>query len=169
MDLGRAARRSRLYLFLAGIRRAFCQKLPTDYRLYDDRVPHRERVQQAIDWLALPADKRPNLVTLYFSVVDSVSHTFGPKAPATLSAIIEVDRQIAVLWQAIESINTQQDADINLMLVSDYGISEVDPDMFIDTNTLPRPKGFKRVNVSARVTYYQGDPDADIDGLARAG
>ena len=146
----------------------FANKLPTDYRPYDDRVPHRERVQQAIDSLALPADKRPDLVTLYFSVVDSASHTFGPKAPAILSAIIEVDRQIAVLWQAIESINTQQDADINLMLVSDHGMSEVDPDMFIDTKTLPRRKGFKRVNGSTRVTYYQRDPEADIDGLARA-
>ena len=52
-------------------------------------MPHRERVQQVIDWLALPADKRPDLVTLYFSVVDSASHTFGHKAPATLSSIIE--------------------------------------------------------------------------------
>ena len=51
------------------------------------------------------------------------------------------------------------------MLVSDHGMSEVNPDLFIDTNTLPRPKGFKRVNGSTRVTYYQRDPDADIDSL----
>ena len=146
----------------------FSNTLPTDYRPYDGRVPHLQRVQQAIDWLALPADKRPDLVTLYFSVVDSASHTYGPAAPATLTAINEVDRQIAVLWQAIESINTQQDANINLMLVSDHGMSEVDPNLFIDTSTLPRPKGFKRVNGSTRVTYYQRDTDADIDGLADA-
>ena len=144
----------------------FANRLPTDYRAYDGRVPHRERVQQVVDWLALPEEQRPELVTLYFSVVDSASHTFGPAAPETLSAISEVDHQIAVLWQAIESINTQQDADINLMLVSDHGMSEVDPNLFIDTNTLPQPKGFKRVNGSTRVTYYQRDSDADIDGLA---
>ena len=144
---------------------AFAGVLPSDYRAFDRRVPHRERVQQAIDWLALPAEQRPDLVTLYFSVVDSTGHTYGPAAPATLSAIIEVDRQISLLWQAIELINTQQEADINLMLVSDHGMSEVNPDLFIDTNTLPRPKGFKRVNGSTRVTYYQRDPDADIDGL----
>ena len=144
---------------------SFADRLPTDYRPYDGRVPHRERVQQAIDWLALPAEQRPDLVTLYFSVVDSTGHTYGPAAPATLSAIIEVDRQISLLWQAIELINTQQEADINLMLVSDHGMSEVNPDLFIDTNTLPRPKGFKRVNGSTRVTYYQRDPDADIDSL----
>ena len=146
----------------------FANKLPTDYRAFDGRVPHRERVQQVVDWLSLPADQRPDLVTLYFSVVDSASHTYGPTAPATLSAIVEVDRQIAVLWQAIESLNLREGTDINLMLVSDHGMSEVDPNLFIDTNTLPRPKGFKRVNGSTRVTYYQRDPDADIDALSGA-
>ncbi len=146
----------------------FANTLPTDYRAFDGRIPHRERVQQVVDWLSLPPKQRPDLVTLYFSVVDSASHTFGPAAPATLSAIIEVDRQIAVLWQAIESINAEEGADINLMLVSDHGMSEVDPDLFIDTNTLPRPKGFKRVNGSTRVTYYQRDPDADMNALASA-
>ena len=146
----------------------FANKLPTDYRAFDGRVPHRERVQQVVDWLSLPADKRPDLVTLYFSVVDSTSHTYGPTAPATLSAIVEVDRQIAVLWQAIESLNLREGTDINLMLVSDHGMSEVDPNLFIDTNTLPRPKGFKRVNGTTRVTYYQRDPDADIDALSGA-
>ena len=146
----------------------FANKLPTDYRAFDGRVPHRERVQQVVDWLSLPADQRPDLVTLYFSVVDSASHTYRPTAPATLSAIFEVDRQIAVLWQAIESLNSREGADINLMLVSDHRMSEVDPNLFIDTNTLPRPKGFKRVNGSTRVTYYQRDPDADIDALSGA-
>ena len=146
----------------------FANKLPTDYRAFDGRVPHRERVQQVVDWLSLPADQRPVLVTLYFSVVDSASHTYGPTAPATLSAIVEVDRQIAVLWQAIESLNLREGTDINLMLVSDHGMSEVDPNLFIDTNTLPRPKGFKRVNGTTRVTYYQRDPDADIVALSGA-
>ena len=146
----------------------FANKLPTDYRAFDGRVPHRERVQQVVDWLSLPADQRPDLVTLYFSVVDSASHTYGPTAPATLSAIVEVDRQIAVLWQAIESLNLREGTDINLMLVSDHGMSEVDPNLFIDINTLPRPKGFKRVNGTTRVTYYQRDPDADIDALSGA-
>ena len=146
----------------------FANKLPTDYRAFDGRVPHRERVQQVVDWLSLPADQRPDLVTLYFSVVDSASHTYGPTAPATLAAIVEVDRQIAVLWQAIESLNIREGTDINLMLVSDHGMSEVDPNLFIDTNTLPQPKGFKRVNGSTRVTYYQRDPDADIDALSGA-
>jgi predicted AlkP superfamily pyrophosphatase or phosphodiesterase len=142
--------------------------LPTDYRAYDGRVPHQARIRQVIEWLSFPDTERPDLVTLYFSAVDSAGHTFGPEAEETLAAIAEVDRQIATLWGAIKRLNDEQRAEISLMLVSDHGMSEVDPEVFIDTNTLPRPKGFKRVNGSTRVTYYQRDPRADLSGLANA-
>jgi len=143
----------------------FDNTLPTDCRTYDGRVPHTERVAQAVEWLSLPAGQRPDLVTLYFSAVDSAGHTFGPDAPETLAAIADIDDHIATLWQAIEALNVRGDAEINLLLVSDHGMAEVDPDAFIDTNTLPKPQGFKRVNGSTRVTYYQRDPAADIEAL----
>ena len=144
----------------------FDNTLPTDYRAYDGRVPHTERVTQVVEWLSLPAGQRPDLVTLYFSAVDSAGHTYGPDAPETLAAIADVDDHIATLWRAIAALNGRGDGEINLLLVSDHGMAEVDPDAFIDTNTLPRPRGFKRVNGSTRVTYYQRDPDADIEALA---
>ena len=144
----------------------FDNTLPTDYRAYDGRVPHTERVKQVVEWLSLPAGQRPDLVTLYFSAVDSAGHTYGPDAPETLAAIADVDDHIATLWRAIAALNGRGDGEINLLLVSDHGMAEVDPDAFIDTNTLPRPRGFKRVNGSTRVTYYQRDPDADIEALA---
>ncbi len=144
------------------------ETLPTDFRAYDDRVPHKARVDQVIEWLTLPDVERPELVTLYFSAVDSAGHTFGPEAPETLAKITEVDHQIARLWGAIERLNARAGAEISLLLVSDHGMAEVDPDVFIDTNTLPRPKGFKRVNGSTRVTYYQRDSTADIQKLATA-
>ena len=147
---------------------AFADILPTDYRAFDGRVPHKARVKQAIEWLALPAGERPDLVTLYFSAVDSASHTYGPEAPETREAIAEIDLQVAALWRAMEELNRRDNAEHHLLLVSDHGMVEVDPELFIDTNTLPRPKGFKRVNGTTRVTYYQRDPAADIDSLAAA-
>ncbi|MCH1611571.1 MAG: ectonucleotide pyrophosphatase/phosphodiesterase [Luminiphilus sp.] len=141
--------------------------LPTDYRLYDGRVPHGKRVTQVVEWLSLPEATRPKLVTLYFSTVDSAGHTFGPESRETRAAIAEIDEQIARLWRSIESLNANDDAQISLLLVSDHGMAEVDPETFIDTNDLPRPKGFKPMNGSTRVTYYQRDPEADLAALAR--
>ena len=140
--------------------------LPTDYRLYDGRVPHGKRVAQVVEWLSLPKGTRPDLVTLYFSAVDSAGHTFGPESKETRAAIAEIDEQIATLWRSIQSLNVNADAQISLLLLSDHGMAEVDPATFIDTNDLPRPQGFKRMNGSTRVTYYQRDPEADLTELA---
>lgn len=140
--------------------------LPTDYRLYDGRVPHGKRVAQVVEWLSLPKGTRPDLVTLYFSAVDSAGHTFGPGSKETRAAIAEIDEQIATLWRSIQSLNVNADAQISLLLLSDHGMAEVDPETFIDTNDLPRPQGFKRMNGSTRVTYYQRDPEADLAALA---
>ena len=140
--------------------------LPTDYRAYDVSVSPSEKVQQAVEWLSLPAADRPDLVTLYFSTVDSNGHTHGPDAPETKAAIAATDYWVSELWRAIQEINRQQDAEISLILLSDHGMSAVDPSQFIDTNTLPRPKGFRRVNSSTRVMYYRRDPNADVAALA---
>ena len=140
--------------------------LPTDYRAYDVSVSPSDKVQQATEWLSLPEVDRPDLVTLYFSKVDSSGHTYGPDAPETKAAIAETDYWVGQLWRAIQDINRRQDAEISLILLSDHGMSAVDPSLFIDTNTLPRPKGFRRVNSSTRVMYYRRDPKADVAALA---
>ena len=140
--------------------------LPSEYRQYDARTPHAKRISQAIQWLEAPANERPQLITLYFSTVDSAGHAHGPDASQTRGAIAEVDRWIATLWRVIDQINAREAADINLMLVSDHGMAAVDRAQFIDTNTLPRPRGFKRVNSSTRVMYYQRGPDADLAALS---
>jgi predicted AlkP superfamily pyrophosphatase or phosphodiesterase len=140
--------------------------LPTDYRAYDVSVSPSAKVQQATEWLSLPEGDRPDLVTLYFSKVDSSGHTYGPDAPETKAAIAETDYWISELWRAIQDINRRQDAEVSLIVLSDHGMSAVDPNRFIDTNTLPRPKGFRRVNSSTRVMYYRRDPNADVAALA---
>lgn len=140
--------------------------LPTDYRAYDVSVSPSDKVRQATEWLSLPEVDRPDLVTLYFSKVDSSGHTYGPDAPETKAAIAETDYWVGQLWRAIQDINRRRDAEISLILLSDHGMSAVDPSLFIDTNTLPRPKGFRRVNSSTRVMYYRRDPKADVAALA---
>lgn len=147
---------------------AVADTLPSDYRKYDARIPHAQRVAQVIEWLEVPKEERPRLITLYFSTVDSAGHAHGPDAPQTDKAIAEIDERIAALWAVIEQINASEAADINLILVSDHGMAAVDSTQFIDTNTLPRPRGFKRVDASTRVMYYQRDPDADLDALAES-
>ncbi len=48
------------------------------------------------------------------------------------------------------------------------GMAEVDPSISVDTTILPKAIGFKRVNGSIRVTYYQRADGVDTHKLAPA-
>ena len=47
---------------------------PTYWNRYDGSVPNERRIETVLGWLRLPADRRPHVITLYFSDVDSASH-----------------------------------------------------------------------------------------------
>jgi predicted AlkP superfamily pyrophosphatase or phosphodiesterase len=95
---------------------------PTYWKLFDGGFQDEKRVQQVIDWLKLPAEKRPHFVTLYFSDVDHAGHTFGPEAPETAEAAKLVDSMIGKLRAGLDALNLP----LNLILVSDHGMLDVD-------------------------------------------
>src|SRR5690625_7146712 len=75
---------------------------PTYWRSYDGRVSHTRRINHALAWLALPDSERPDLITLYFSRVDSRAHRDGPAADSVFAAAAEIDRQLGRLLDALE-------------------------------------------------------------------
>jgi predicted AlkP superfamily pyrophosphatase or phosphodiesterase len=102
---------------------------PTWFRRYDTAVPHDVRVRQVLDWLALPPDSAPAMITLYFSLVDWAGHRFGPDAPETRAAIARVDSAVGALWSGIAALDLRDR--VNLILVSDHGMAAVSRDRVI--------------------------------------
>ena len=66
-------------------------------------VPHDVRVRKVLQWLALPRDSAPALITTYFSAVDGAGHRNGPDAPETNAAIARVDSAVTSLWRGIQA------------------------------------------------------------------
>ncbi|HEX2249143.1 MAG TPA: ectonucleotide pyrophosphatase/phosphodiesterase [Gemmatimonadales bacterium] len=102
---------------------------PTYYRSYDSSVPNAERVRQVIEWLSLPEAAAPDFVTIYFSDVDQAGHDFGPHSVETDSAIARVDSAVAALVRGLEARGLAQR--VNLILVSDHGMSTLDQQRII--------------------------------------
>ena len=96
---------------------------PTHYRIYDGRVANSRRVEQVLQWLGLPESERPNLITLYFSDVDSVGHSFGPDSTEVNTAIRQVDTDLGLLLEGLRALPFA----VNLIVTSDHGMSHVDP------------------------------------------
>jgi predicted AlkP superfamily pyrophosphatase or phosphodiesterase len=124
---------------------------PSYYLKYDDKLPDEERVDQVVDWLKLPPEKRPHFITLYFGEVDHTGHEYGPDAPETRAAVRHVDGEIGVLRAKLEKLHLP----IDLVVVSDHGMAKgegswIDLDQYAD---------FSGVQTAGTLMY----PDADIE------
>jgi predicted AlkP superfamily pyrophosphatase or phosphodiesterase len=97
---------------------------PSFYKTFDKKLSSAARVDGVLAWLALPAEKRPRLATLYFDIVDSAGHKFGPDAVETGNAVKEVDQAIARLLDGLTKLGLRDST--SLVLVSDHGMTPVD-------------------------------------------
>ena len=103
---------------------------PTFWTPYDASGSHRERVDQVLAWLSLPAHARPHLITLYFSAVDGAGHDAGPASPGVEGAVRQVDGALGRLLDGIGMLGHGDQ--VSVVLVSDHGMGSVDPDLVID-------------------------------------
>ena len=95
---------------------------PTYYYLYNESTPIEERIETVINWLELPEEKRPHLISFYFPEVDDAGHQYGPDSPETREAVHFVDRNIRKLTEAVAATGLP----VNFIFVSDHGMTQVD-------------------------------------------
>ncbi|GAA4214005.1 ectonucleotide pyrophosphatase/phosphodiesterase [Pedobacter jeongneungensis] len=95
---------------------------PTYYYDYTEQITIDKRISIVKNWLSLPEEKRPHLITFYLSEPDHAGHSFGPDAPETEKAVKMVDSVIYELTKAIEPLHLP----VNYVFVSDHGMTAVD-------------------------------------------
>lgn len=99
------------------------------FKTFDKHLTCEQRVDGLLAWLALPPAQRPGVATLYFDIVDSAGHTYGPDAPETAAAIWTVDAAIGRLLAGLDKLGLRANTD--LVLVSDHGMEPVSPERII--------------------------------------
>lgn len=98
---------------------------PTFWRGYNGRVPPEMRVDKTLERLDLPVEKRPTMITLYFSDTDDAGHEFSPEAEETGYAVQNADRYIERLMDGLRK--RKIDKKVNIIIVSDHGMAPVTP------------------------------------------
>ena len=96
---------------------------PNEWRPFDDKLPNGDRVRQVLDWLALPPERRPSFVTLYFSEVDAAGHRFGPASPELREAARRVDDALGQLVSGIHALELLPQT--TLVVASDHGMAQL--------------------------------------------
>jgi len=127
---------------------------PSYYHNYDGSISNLTRVTEVFRWLELPSEKRPRMITLYFSDMDDVGHRYGPSNDEKLAASLEkLDRELGALFEGLKSY----DLNINVVIVSDHGMTDVTLDHLLDIDKLTESIPAKVVNDGALAHIYLED------------
>jgi predicted AlkP superfamily pyrophosphatase or phosphodiesterase len=95
---------------------------PTYYYVYNEQIDIHKRIQTVVNWLKLPPDARPHLITFYFPQVDHAGHVYGPDAAETAHEVHFVDDAMDELTKAVKSTGLN----VNFVFVSDHGMTKID-------------------------------------------
>lgn len=95
---------------------------PTYYYVYNEKINIHNRIQTVVDWLKLPEESRPHLITFYLPQVDHAGHQYGPDAPETEKEVHFVDSAVYELTKAVKATGL----DVNYVFVSDHGMTKID-------------------------------------------
>ena len=106
---------------------------PTYWKKYDQKLAFEARIDSVVSWFSYPAQSRPRLVLLYFHEPDWTGHTYGPNSPETIS---QIERMDSVLGNLIsKTSNLTISSKLNIIIVSDHGMTDVYPEQIIDLST----------------------------------
>lgn len=135
---------------------------PSYYFPYAENKPISERIQKIKEWLTLPKETRPHLITFYMPQVDQAGHRFGTDALETEFAAKFVDQSMQQLVEAIAETKLP----VNFIFLSDHGMIDIDKEHPIQLPKLTKEEG---VTISSGVyaNYYIKDK-SKVDSLYTA-
>jgi predicted AlkP superfamily pyrophosphatase or phosphodiesterase len=133
---------------------------PSHWNSFDASVPASDRVARVVEWLQLPEEQRPHLVTLYFEHVDTAGHDFGRGSPELARAVAEVDANIGRLLDAIAELGLS--GEVNVLVVSDHGQANyVNPEGSFVLRDHVDLAGLEIISGGAYAWIYQQQPDRE--------
>ena len=110
--------------FFVGTETTIQGEAPTHWRTYNGRVPNIMRVDKVLGYFDLAKEKRPTMMSMYFSTTDDVGHEFGPESEETKYAVLEVDGYIKRLVDGLKKRGI--DKKVNIIITSDHGMAAID-------------------------------------------
>jgi predicted AlkP superfamily pyrophosphatase or phosphodiesterase len=130
---------------------------PTYYYDYDDKIKKETRIKQTLDWLAMPAEKRPHMITLYFSDMDDIGHKYGPNNDEQLKkALAALDKNLGDLFDGLEKSKLP----VNVIIVSDHGMANVEAQHQIALEDVLNDSLYRTVSNGAFVSLHPRDAAA---------
>ena len=103
---------------------------PSIWKRYDQKVPFDDRIDSVMTWFSLPKPNRPRLIMLYFHEPDWTGHKYGPNSAQTIDQIQKMDGIMGTILKKAGNLTIADK--LNVLVVSDHGMTEVNPEQVID-------------------------------------
>jgi predicted AlkP superfamily pyrophosphatase or phosphodiesterase len=123
---------------------------PSLWLAFDPAKPAAARADQILAWLDLPAESRPQFLTLYFDDVDTAGHFFGPSSPEVNAAANRVDTALGRLVDGLKARGLKA----NLVVVADHGMAQLSPDRRMAIEDFIPPGSARVLSGGAFMTLY---------------
>ena len=117
---------------------------PTHWKIYDDNMPGRARIDTVIKWMKAPRDQDVDFATLYYSDVDSKGHRYGTESDSVKQAIKRADRLMGYLKEQMMGNNLWTNT--NIIIVSDHGMVNQSADKLIRLDEIIDLDELERIN-----------------------
>ena len=139
---------------------------PDRWAHFDAAISFAHRVDMLLDWLRLPAEERPDFLTLYFDEPDHTGHLDGPDSPQEDVKLREVDAAVGRLVDGLQALGVYDATD--LVVVADHGMAATSPERvtYIDDWGADMAAVHQVTGGPVAELNVGGGPDAD-DALRR--
>ncbi len=105
---------------------------PTYFKYYDHNFPYDQRIDTVVNWLKLPYNDRPHLITWYIDHADGVGHLHGPDSPEIVQSVGMLDSLIGVFLSKLNQLSIKDS--VNFIIVSDHGMANIQNDKMVYLN-----------------------------------
>ncbi|KAI8643750.1 alkaline-phosphatase-like protein [Parasitella parasitica] len=89
---------------------------------YNNSITTKQKMDISLNWLDLPYNDRPQMISVYVPQIDEEGHRGGPFGSKMGNYIQEADDAIGYLVQEIKNRNL--DEHVHIVIVSDHGMAE---------------------------------------------
>ena len=133
---------------------------PSNYYNFDGKVTHETRVNQVLEWLALPEKTRPHFITLYFADMDNTGHKFGPNNNEKLKkTLFKLDKTFGALFKGIKDSGLS----VNTIIVSDHGMVDIKTDNYIPIDLIKNDEHYLAIENGSLINIHPKNLDQTAD------
>ncbi len=116
---------------------------PTHWKIYDESMPDRARIDTVLKWMSAPDSQTVDFATLYFSHVDSKGHWYGTESDSLKDAVRKSDQLIGYLKEQMKKKQLWQNT--NVVIVSDHGMVNQSADKTIRLDNIINMDNVERI------------------------